>query len=128
MRYSYLQCLTQKGTFLPFGSVTLNGESLFYIYVYGEEDDRGFALDDIWQKHNRSSRPRGQEIRSMCAGDVVVYEHDDLTLTVHFCDVIGWKEVKVKGAPGAYDALVDIAQRKAYGVVETVDLLSSLER
>ncbi len=43
-------------------------------------------LEAIWQANNIDSRPRGQEIRSMCIGDLVIVQGQ-----IYRAEVVGFK-------------------------------------
>lgn len=76
MRYRYFQPLPDAhgSTMLGYWRRDCDLLTLVKAATYREvfaEDLSECTLESIWCRHNVDSRPRAQEIRSMCVGDVV---------------------------------------------------------
>jgi hypothetical protein len=57
------------------------------------------VLESIWKRHNigddgDENRPRAQEIRSMCAGDIVQIDGEFWTP-----EMVGWKQLAAQDLP-----------------------------
>lgn len=116
MRYAYLQGFTSEGRMVDTVCAgKYDGEHLHYVTVYTETSPWDPRPEQItmmaWAKHNRDDRPRGHEIRSMSAGDVVVVNNAQ----VFFCDSVGWAELTGEVA----QKLLDASKRNAYVTVRS---------
>ena len=146
MRYDYLQSFDETGR-MAMGDWN---SPLFFVHVFRSAIPSGQArhflnnepkrvLEWTFARHNDhgngvdgDNRPRGQEIRSMSVGDVVVitsgddadgFKPDDaVERSVWVCANMGWEQVAADSE--AAKALIDAADRKAY--TRPVDLLPAL--
>jgi hypothetical protein len=62
-----------------------------YQKVYAGVWAAGVTLDDLWEKHNRDSRPFGRKMRSMSVSDIVVL-HRGKERRAYYVDSIGFQE------------------------------------
>lgn len=139
MKYDYLQGVGSDG-WLVQSVAALNGEFIHYIHVYSgawggsgetiwESDAKDAAelTEAAWQAHNRATRVRGRQIRSMSVGDVLVVD-DGADTSVWFCDSVGWVRLLADDAvTGAVlNCLVSVGERRAYGTVETARLFQMI--